>query len=189
MRPPLSSLILVMAVVCAGCGKHTHELQVYTRDLDAPDSSFEKKVGPFLIYLIMQGTRRVTNDGGLFDTARVTEPPYTLHIGTLYYGQTVDTAEIRKVTMQVGDQIPIVLLGEHEPAVSLAFKPALDHAMSAGAKFALDDALPFIDGKRVTVDVEFVPPESTQTHSIRTVFRGRTKVREISVLELVLQGS
>ena len=189
MRCLLSGLILVTAVVCSGCGKHRHDLQVYTRDLDAPDSSFSKKVGPLLIYLIVQGTRRVTNDGGLFDTSRVTEPPYTLHIGSLYYGETVDTAEIRKVTMQVGDQPPIVLLREDEPTVLLAFEPALDHAMSAGTKFALADALPFIEGERVTIDVEFVPPESTETHSIRTVFRGRTRVNEISTLEIVLFGS
>lgn len=189
MRRLLTGLIVVVAVVCSGCGKHTHELQIYTRDLDAPDSSFEKKVGPLLIYLIVQGTVRLTNDGGVFDEWRVTEPPYTLHIGALFYGKTADTAEIRKVTLQLGNHSPTVLLGEDEPSVLLAFEPALDHAMYTGTKFALDDTLPFIDGERVTVDVEFVPPESSQRHSIRTVFRGRTKKREISTLEIVLSGS
>ena len=178
MRRLLTGLIVVVAVVCSGCGKHTHELQIYTRDLDAPDSSFEKKVGPLLIYLIVQGTVRLTNDGGVFDEWRVTEPPYTLHIGALYYGKTADTAEIRKVTLQLGNHSPTVLLGEDEPSVLLAFEPALDHAMYAGTKFALDDTLPFIDRRKAHKGTRSEPcsaaaPRNERFRHSRSCYRAR----------------
>ena len=125
----------------------------------------------------------------MFGASRFTEPPYTLHVSTAYYGDTQDPVEIREIMIRRGDQPPIVVLSEDEAPVEVAFEPWLDHAESANARFALGDALPFVEGQRVTVDVVFVPPEHDSPRSIRTVFRGETQVNEISTLELMLFGS
>lgn len=189
MRHFLTSLVLTTALLCSGCGKHTHQAQQYTRDLNAQDSTFEKKDGPFLIFLLLRGTQRTATDGPMVGTSRFTEPPYTLHVSTAYYGDTQDAVEIRQITMRIGDGPRIVVLGEDEPPVAVSFAPWLDHAESANAHFALGDTLPFVEGERVTVDVVFVPPEASEADTLRTVFRGRTKVREIPTLELMLHGS
>ena len=91
--------------------------------------------------------------------------------------------------MQIDDQAPIVLRGRDQTAIQLAFEPWLDHAVAANFELPLGDRLPFVDGQRVTVEVEFVPPESAESHAIRTVFRAEFRTRRASKLEMILKGA
>ena len=61
--------------------------------------------------------------------------------------------------------------------------------VSASYELPLGDKLPFVDGQHVTVNIAFVPPESTELHTIRTVFRAELRIRKTSKLEMILKGA
>ncbi len=175
-----------------GCGVSTQHTERYLRDVGNPESSFQKEIDRFRIQLLLQGTREETpgsRDSVFFDSVAYVRAPHTLHVSTAFYGTTDDTAEIRSITMQVDDQAPIVLRGRDQTAIQLAFEPWLDHAVAANFELPLGDRLPFVDGQHVVVEVEFVPPESAESHVIRTVFRAESRTRRASKLEMILKGA
>ena len=188
-RTTLTSLTLLWVT---GCGVSTQHTERYLRDVGNPESSFEKKIDRFHIKLLLNGTREESpesRDSVFFDSVAFVRAPHTLFVSTAFYGTTEDTVEIHNVTMQVDDQTPIVLHESGETPVQLVFEPWLDHAVSATHELPLGDRLPFVDGQHVSFTVEFVPPESTESHSIRTVFRAEFRTREVSKLEMILVGA
>lgn len=175
-----------------GCGVSTQHTERYLRDTGNPESSFEKKIDRFYIQLLLNGTREESSesrDSVFFDSVAFVRAPHTLHISTAFYGTTREAVEIHGITMQVDDEAPIVLRGRDETPIQLAFDPWLAHAVSATHELPLGDRLPFVDGQQVGIEVEFVPPESTELHSIRTVFRAAFRTRKTSKLEMILAGS
>lgn len=188
----VTALTILILLGTAGCGVSTQHSERYLRDLDNPESSFAKEIDRFHIQLLLHGTREESpesRDSVFFDSVAFVRAPHTLHVSTAFYGTTEDTAEIHSITMQVDDQAPIVLHGDNETPIQLAFVPWLDHAVSANYELPLGDKLPFVDGQHVTVDVEFVAPESTELHAIRTVFRAELRTRKISKFEMILKGA
>lgn len=191
-RAHVATLTLLALLGSGGCGVSTQHTERYLRDVGNPDSSFSKEVDRFRIQLLLQGTRHKTpesRDSVFFDSVAYVRAPHTLYVSTAYYGTTEDTAEIHGITMQVDEQAPIVLHGRDETPIELAFGPWLDHAVSASFQLPLGEKLPFVDGQQVTVEVTFVPPESTKTHSIRTVFRAEYRSRKTSKLEMLVKGA
>lgn len=175
-----------------GCGVSTQHTERYLRDVGNPESSFEKKIDRFHIQLLLNGTYEKSpesRDSVFFDSVGFVRAPHTLHVSTAFYGTTEDNAEIHNITMQVDDQAPIVLHGSDKAPIQLAFGPWLDHAVAVSYELPLGDRLPFADGQYVAIEVEFIPPESTELHSIRTVFRAEFRTRETSKLEMILLGA
>lgn len=175
-----------------GCGVSTQHTERYLRDVGNPDSSFEKKVDRFHIQLLLNGTYEKTaesRDSLFFDSEAFVRAPHTLHVSTAFYGTTQDTAEVHSITMQVEDQTPVVLHGADQAPLHLSFEPWLDHAVAAAHQLPLGDRLPFVDGQHVTFEVEFVPPETNESHTIRTVFRAEFRTRTVSKLEMIFKGA
>ena len=196
MAKRISAFVTVLTFLTlfgtSGCGVSTQHTERYLRDVGNPESSFEKKIDRFHIQLLLNGTYEKSpesRDSVFFDSVGFVRAPHTLHVSTAFYGSTEDTAEIHKITMQVDDQAPIVLHGSDEAPIQLAFEPWLDHAVAVSHELPLGDRLPFTDGQYVAIDVEFMPPESTESHSIRTVFRAEFRTRETSKLEMILLGA
>ena len=188
----LVSLTLLAMLGTTGCGDSIQHMERYVRDVGNPGSSFAEEIGRFHIQLLLRGTREETpdsRDSVFFDSVAFVRAPYTLHVSTTFYGTTEDTAEIRSITMQVNGQVPVMLHGNDAAPIQLAFVPWLEHAVAANLEVPLGERLTFVDGQNVTIDVEFAPPESTESYSIRTVFRAESRTRETSKLEQILKGS
>ncbi len=186
------AVALLAALGASACGVSTQHTERYLRDADNPESAFSKRVDRFRIQLLLNGTREESpesRDSVFFDSVAFVRAPHTLNVSAAFYGATDDFAEVHSITMRIGDQAPVALHGRDDAPIRLAFEPWLDHALAAGFELPLGDTLPFVDGQQVTVNVEFVPPESTERHAIQTVFRAEFRTRKTQKLKMILHGA
>ncbi len=163
----------------------------YERQIGDPRSSLARKVDQFYIRLLINPTYYPIDDcDSVFcDSSGRRGPPYTLVIGTSYYGETADAVAIHEALLQRGSGAPIALHRADDEPLRLFFEPWLDHAVKANHLVPLGENLPFVAGEDVIVTVRFQPPESSEVHTITTVFRGTTERVSRSKFMTVLQGS
>lgn len=190
-RASITAIALLALFGVSACGVSTQHTERYLRDADNPDSAFSKSVDRFRIQLLLNGTREESSDSrdSVFaDSVTHVRAPHTLNVSTAFYGTTDEFAEVHSITIRVDGQAPVVLHGRDHAPIRLQFEPWLDHALAAGFELPLGDTLPFVDGQQVIVNVEFVPPESTELHAIQTVFRAEFRTKKRSKLRMLLQG-
>ncbi|MCG8375370.1 MAG: hypothetical protein MI702_02690 [Chlorobiales bacterium] len=165
--------------------------EAYQRQVGDPRSSFSKKIDQFHIHLLINDTyERISDCDSLFcNSSGRRGPPYTLLIGTSFYGETRDVTAIHEVMLQIGAESPIALHSADDEPIRLAFEPWLDHAVKANHRIPLVETLPFLENEELVITVRFQPPESAETHAITTIFRSKKESVSRSKLMMLLQGS